>query len=265
MPTTTGSPAPSGFGARRPDGTSVPAAPTMRRLPPREAERCGGETAAPVRRHRQFPLRDLRETQNTLQDRSRISRIGRYARIAHPAAMRTDHPQTLCSVRDIAPHNLNHISIPMKTLQKLVMRIAAFAPVGLEGPFGKRAGLWSPDRRAVRQAGTLDCERAGPAAPCGRRGAPAHPCRRSAREHPDSRGRWGAGPRVVGGRLPCPTLVPVPETPATGGGWCIVNASRMPRANVREWPGQPVHFPNGRTGACRRSSLRRVREGAEEL
>ena len=65
-----------------------------------------------------------RTTQSTPQDRSRTPRIDRYARIAHPAAARTDHPQTLCSVRDIAPHSLNQTSPSMKTPQKPTMRIA---------------------------------------------------------------------------------------------------------------------------------------------
>ena len=57
------------------------------------------------------------ETLKTPQDRYLASHIGRCAGTAHPAATRTDHPQILCSVQDIASHSLNHTSMPMKTKQ----------------------------------------------------------------------------------------------------------------------------------------------------
>ena len=91
-----------------------------------------------------------RTTRSTPQDRSRTPRIDRYARIAHPAAARTDHPQTLCSVRDIAPHSLNHTSPSMKTPQnpqwELLGRDAARCVPG-----GRRAAGSSPRTRRPRR------------------------------------------------------------------------------------------------------------------
>ena len=123
---------PPDSGRSPPDGTSVPAAPTIRRLPPREAGRCGGRTAAPVRRNpaaitgnahygmcgrRRCDKNDrhARETPVTPQDRYRASHIDRRVRTTHPAAVRTGHPQVPCGVRDIPHQSLNHIPLPMKT------------------------------------------------------------------------------------------------------------------------------------------------------
>ena len=44
-----------------------------------------------------------------------IPRIDRCARTTRPAATRTDHPQTPCGVRDIAPLRLKRMSIPVRT------------------------------------------------------------------------------------------------------------------------------------------------------
>ena len=52
----------------------------------------------------------------TPQGRYRASHIGRCARTAHPAAVRTGHRQALCSIQDTPYQGLNHISKSMKTL-----------------------------------------------------------------------------------------------------------------------------------------------------
>ena len=53
-----------------------------------------------------------RKTLETPQGRHRASRTGHCVRTAHPAAMRTDHTQTLCSVRDIPSLNLKRLPTP---------------------------------------------------------------------------------------------------------------------------------------------------------
>ena len=70
------------------------------------ADLCGGATKKEGHRAK---------TPDAPQDRSRASRTDRRTRTTHPAATRTDPPQTLRSVQDIAPHRLNRISVPMKT------------------------------------------------------------------------------------------------------------------------------------------------------
>ena len=92
-----------------------------------------------------------RTTRSLPQDRSRTPRIDRCARIAYPAAARTDHPQKLCSVRDIAPHSLNHTSPRMKTPQKPIMRTALPGRDAARCVLGGRAAGPSPRTRRPRR------------------------------------------------------------------------------------------------------------------
>ena len=76
----------------------------------------------------QFPLWDVRETPMRKSDGHCMKNVGyavrsapciaisRYARTARPAATGPDHLQTLCSVRYIPSHGLNHVSTPTENL-----------------------------------------------------------------------------------------------------------------------------------------------------